>query len=67
MNALVKKYHIDTLAGCETQCDWRQADRMRQLENILANFQYKGIFNIDKTMLGDQEHYPEAKPTVSFL
>jgi len=36
VNALVKKYQIDTLAGCETQCDWRQADKLHQFENLLA-------------------------------
>jgi hypothetical protein len=35
INALVKKYQINTLAGCETQCDWHQADKRYQFEAIL--------------------------------
>ena len=37
------------------------------MEKLLANFQYKGIANIDKTMLGDQEHSTEPKQAVSCL
>ena len=23
LNKLVKQYHVDTIAGCKTQCNWR--------------------------------------------
>ncbi len=26
LDCLVKQYQVDTLAGCETQCDWRYAE-----------------------------------------
>ena len=30
IDGLVKRYQVDILAGCETQCDWRQAERSRR-------------------------------------
>ena len=33
---LRKRYHVDTILGCETQCDWRHADHDHQFENLFG-------------------------------
>ena len=41
IDGLVKRYQVDILAGCETQCDWRQAERSRRFQHLLAFGQRK--------------------------
>ena len=36
IDRLMRQYGVDTLAGCETQCDWRQADYDSQFKNLFA-------------------------------
>ena len=36
LNKLVKQYQVDTIAGCETQCDWRQAPVDWQFGELIA-------------------------------
>ena len=43
INRLCKHYSVDTLAGCEAQCDWRQVEEYEsRFENVFgAGQQYK--------------------------
>jgi len=41
IDGLVKHYQVDTLAGCEVQCDWRQAERERKFQHLFAFGQRK--------------------------
>ncbi len=42
INQLIKHYGVDTVAGCETQCDWSQVDKEdKKFHNILGGEQRK--------------------------
>ena len=41
VDALAKHYNVDTIAGCESQCDWSQADADSQFANLFAFGQTK--------------------------
>ena len=36
LNYLIKRLHIDIVAGCECQCDWTMVDLNHQLTNLLV-------------------------------
>ncbi len=36
VNRLIKQYDVDTVAGCEAQCDWRFADKDSQFKELFA-------------------------------
>ena len=36
IDGLAKHYQVNTLAGCEVQCDWRQVERERKFQNLFA-------------------------------
>ena len=48
IDGLVKHYQVDTLAGCEVQCDWRKAERERHFKCVVGhnitegNVRYQG-------------------------
>ena len=41
LDGLLKHHQIDTLAGCETQCDWRQIDKLCHFEHLISQGQKK--------------------------
>ena len=43
LNKLVKQYQVDTIAGCEAQCDWGQAPVNWQFGELIARWKDKRL------------------------
>ena len=54
MDYLRKRYNVDTILGCETQCDWRHADSDSQFKNLFGLGEAKKVC-VGHNVTGDKK------------
>ena len=51
---LRKRYNVDTILGCKTQCDWRHADSDSQFKNLFGLGEAKKVC-VGHNVTGDRK------------